>query len=45
MEALTTIHEFTSKESHKKAVIKHAEMVLSSGKHNLGEKNDINDLF
>ena len=44
MEALTTIHEFTSKESHKKAVIKHAEMVLSSGKQNIEEKNDIDDL-
>jgi uncharacterized membrane protein len=31
MEALITIHEFTSKENHKEAVIKHAEMVLSSG--------------
>ncbi len=44
MEALTTIHEFTSKESHKIAVIKHAEMVLSSGKQNMEEQNDIDDL-
>ena len=44
MEALTTIHGFTSKESHKKAVIKHAEMVFSSGKKNFVEKNDIVDL-
>lgn len=44
MEALITIHEFTSQESHKKAVVKHAEMVLSSGKQNIEEKNDIDDL-
>jgi len=44
MEALTTIHGFTSKDSHKKAVIKHAEMVLNSGKQNLKEKNDLDDL-
>lgn len=44
MEALTTIHGFTSKESHKKVVIKHAEMVLSSGKRNFKEKNDLDDL-
>lgn len=44
MEALTTIHAFTSKESHKNAVIKHAEMVFSSGKKNIEEKNDIDDL-
>lgn len=44
MEALTTIYDFTSKESHKKAVIKHAEMVLNSGKKNFEEKNDIDVL-
>ena len=44
MEALTTIHAFTSKVSHKNAVIKHAEMVFSSGKKNIEEKNDIDDL-
>ncbi|MFO7798410.1 MAG: DUF2254 family protein, partial [Rhodohalobacter sp.] len=44
IEALIIIHGFTSKESHKKAVIKHAEMVLSSGKQNLKEKNDLDDL-
>ncbi|MDZ7626300.1 MAG: hypothetical protein U5J96_17880 [Ignavibacteriaceae bacterium] len=43
MEALTTIHAFTSKESHKNAVIKHAEMVFR-GKQNIEEKNDIDDL-
>ena len=44
MESLTTIHDFTSKKSHTNAVIKHAEMVLSSGKQNINEKNDIDDL-
>lgn len=44
MEALTTIDQFTSKESHKKAVIKHAEMVFNSGKQNFEEKNDLDDL-
>lgn len=44
MEALVTIYKFTSKESHKKAVIKHAEMVLSLGKETIKEKNDLNDL-
>ena len=44
MEALIIIHEFTTKESYKKAVIKHAEMVLSIGKQTIKEKNDINDL-
>lgn len=32
MEALITIYEFTIKENYKKAVIKHAEMVLRLGK-------------
>jgi uncharacterized membrane protein len=44
MEALITIQGFTSNEKQKKAVIKHAEMVLSSGKLNFEEKNDIDDL-
>lgn len=44
MEALITLHEFTSKESHKKAVIKHAEMVLRLGKQNIKEENDLHDL-
>lgn len=45
MEALTTIHKFTTEESRKRALIKHAEMVLSSGKQNIDEKNDIDDLI
>lgn len=44
MEALTTIHKFTKKEGHQKAVLKHAEMVLRLGKENLSEKNDLDDL-
>jgi uncharacterized membrane protein len=44
MEALITIHESASKESHKEAAIKHAEMVYSSGKQNIEEKNDLDDL-
>lgn len=44
IEALTTIHGFTKKDQYKKAVIKHAEMVLSIGKQTINEKNDIQDL-
>jgi uncharacterized membrane protein len=44
MEALITIHEFASKENHKEAVIKHAEMVLSIGRKTIEEKNDLDDL-
>ncbi|MBK8981131.1 MAG: DUF2254 domain-containing protein [Ignavibacteria bacterium] len=44
MEAMSTILNFTKKESNKKAVIRHAEMVLTLGKETISEKNDINDL-
>ncbi len=44
LEALTTIYKFTIIENHKKAVIKHAEMVLTMGKETIKEKNDINDM-
>lgn len=44
MEGLITIQEFTKIESHKKAVIKHGEMVLNIGKQTITEKNDIDDL-
>lgn len=44
MEALTTILEFTKRESHKNAVIYHAEMVLRMGKESIKEKSDLNDL-
>ena len=45
MEALTTILKFTKKDSHRKAVLKHAHMVLTLGKETMGEKNDIEDLI
>jgi uncharacterized membrane protein len=44
MEALTTIGEFTNNKNHKKAVMKHAEMVLKIGKHTIKEENDLEDL-
>jgi uncharacterized membrane protein len=44
MESLTIIHGFTKEEKYKKAVVKHAEMVLSVGKQTLKEKNDLEDL-
>jgi uncharacterized membrane protein len=44
MEALTTIIAFTKSESHKKAVIKHAEMVLRLGNETIKENNDLTDL-
>lgn len=44
IEALITIFEFTEREAHKKALIKHAKMVLSVGEENITEKNDIKDL-
>ena len=44
MEALKTISGFTNKEIHKKAVIKHAEMVLTLGKETIKEQNDLDDL-
>lgn len=45
MEALTTIYEFTSEESHQAAVIRHAEMVLRTGERAIKEKNDLEDLI
>jgi len=44
MEALSTILSFSKKEKQRKAVIKHAEMVLTVGKETIREKNDIDDL-
>lgn len=44
MEALIVIHGFTKINKHKKAVIKHAEMVLTVGEQTIREKNDIEDL-
>jgi uncharacterized membrane protein len=44
MEALITINGFTEQKAHKKAVIKHAKMVLDMGKASIVEENDLNDL-
>lgn len=44
VEALGVILTFTEKEPHKKAVIKHLEMVLRLGKATIVEKNDLDDL-
>lgn len=44
MEAFTTIYKFTEKEKYKKAVIRHAEMVLTIGRQTIKEKNDLEDL-
>jgi len=44
MEVLIIIYGFATKESHKKAIIKHAEMTLNVGRESIKEKNDLNDL-
>lgn len=44
MEALIMIQEFTKIESQKKAVIKHAQMVLNLGVQTIKEENDVADL-
>ena len=44
MEVLTIIHEFTTQESHREAVIKHAKMTLHVGKQSIKETNDLEDL-
>lgn len=44
MEALNTILNMATKDNHKKAVIKHAEMVYRHGKNNIKEENDLQDL-
>lgn len=45
MEALITIHGFTTKDQHQKVVIKHAEMVFNLGKRTIYEKHDLEDLI
>lgn len=45
MEALKTILNKVRIESHKKAVIKHAEMVYRQGKETIKEENDLQDLI
>ena len=45
MEVLLIIHGFTTKRSHKEAVIKHARMTLNVGKESIKEEYDLNDLI
>jgi len=45
MEALITISQFTDSASNKKAVIRHAKMVLNVGKESIKEENDLEDLL
>jgi len=44
IEALTTIQQFTQNEYQKKAVIKHAEMVLFIGEQSIKETNDLEEI-
>lgn len=44
MEALTTIGRFTTDGNQKKSVIRHAEMVLNTGRQTIKEENDLQDL-
>ncbi len=44
MEALKTILNMVKKESHRKAIIKHVEMVYRQGKETIKEENDFQDL-
>lgn len=44
VEALGIILKFTRTETHKKAVVKHIEMVLRLGEASITEKNDLHDL-
>lgn len=45
MEALITINKFAKKEGFKKAVIKHAKMVLNVGKESIKDESDLKDLL
>ena len=45
MESMKTILIFTKKPSHKKAIIKHAEMIYRQGKESIKEENDLQDLM
>lgn len=44
MEAQIIIYGFVTKESHIKAVMKHAKMILNIGKQSIKEQMDLNDL-
>lgn len=45
MEALLIIHELAAKESYKRAIEKHVQMILDSGKESISEANDLEDLI
>lgn len=45
MEAFVTIDEFIQREVFRKAVVRHAEMVLKIGRQTISEENDIQDLI
>ncbi len=45
MEALITISQFTHSESNKKAVLRHARMILNMAKESIKEKDDFEDLM
>jgi uncharacterized membrane protein len=45
MEALITIHGFAKKEAYKRAVKKHAKLVLNVGKESIKEESDLTDLL
>lgn len=45
MEALITVSQFAKKEVHKKAILKHAQMVLNTGKTSIEEAFDYEDLL
>jgi uncharacterized membrane protein len=45
MEALIVINQFVKKEAQKKAIVKHAEMVLNTAKGSIEEENDLEDLI
>jgi len=45
MEAMITINGFAQKENYKRAVIKHAKMILNVGKESIKEERDLKDLL
>lgn len=45
MEAQITINDFVKKDSDKKAVAKHAKMILNVGKQSIKEEIDLTDLY
>ena len=45
MEAMITINGFAQKESYKRAIIKHAKMIINVGKESIKEERDLKDLL